>query len=33
MAEYQFFFDEADNVDDAFSDGQFVYSLGLGVKF
>jgi hypothetical protein len=32
-AEYQFFFDDADNVDDAFDDGQFVYSLGLGVKF
>jgi hypothetical protein len=32
-AEYQFFFDEADNVDDAFSEGQFIYSLGLGVKF
>ncbi len=33
QAEYQFFFDEADNVDDAFSDGQFIYSLGLGLKF
>lgn len=32
-AEYQFFFDEADNVDDSFSEGQFIYSLGLGVKF
>ena len=31
--EYQFFFDQADNIDDAFDDGQFVYSLGLGVKF
>ena len=33
QVEYQFFFDEADAVDDAFSDGQFVYSLGIGVKF
>jgi hypothetical protein len=33
QVEYQFFFDEADAVDDAFGDGQFVYSLGIGVKF
>ena len=33
QVEYQFFFDKADQVDDAFSEGQFVYSLGLGVKF
>ncbi len=31
LAEYQFFFEEADNADDAFQDGQFVYSLGFGV--
>jgi len=33
LAEYQFFFDEADEVDDTFSSGQFIYSLGIGVKF
>jgi hypothetical protein len=33
MVEYQFFFDDADEVDNAFDDGQFVYSLGIGVKF
>ena len=33
LAEYQFFFDEADQADDAFSNGQFVYSIGVGVKF
>jgi hypothetical protein len=33
QAEYQFFFDSADNIDNSFEDGQFVYSLGLGVKF
>ncbi len=33
MAEYQFFFDEAEDADDTFSNGQFVYSLGIGVKF
>jgi hypothetical protein len=32
MAEYQFFFDKANDASDSFSDGQFVYSLGLGVK-
>ncbi len=31
--EYQFFFDGADDVDSSFDDGQFIYSLGLGVKF
>lgn len=30
IVEYQFFFDEADDVDDAFSDGQFLYTLGIG---
>jgi len=33
QVEYQFFFDKADQIDDTFSDGQYVYSLGLGVKF
>jgi hypothetical protein len=32
MAEYQFFFDDAGDVDDTFSDGQFLYTLGLGFK-
>jgi hypothetical protein len=33
MAEYQFFFDEADDADSSFSDGQFVYTLGIGFRF
>ena len=33
MAEYQFFFDSADDADNSFSDGQFVYSLGIGFRF
>jgi hypothetical protein len=32
MAEYQFFFDSGDDISDSFSDGQFVYTLGLGVR-
>ena len=31
--EYQFFFDEGDDIEGAFSDGQFVYGLGIGFKF
>ena len=33
MAEYQFFFDSADDADTSFEDGQFVYSLGIGFRF
>ena len=33
MVEYQFFFDSGDNVGDNFSDGQFLWSLGLGFRF
>jgi hypothetical protein len=33
QVEYQFFFDKAGDLDSSFDDGQFVYSLGLGVKF
>jgi len=33
MVEYQFFFDSADNADNAFDDGQFVYTLGIGFRF
>lgn len=33
MVEYQFFFDEADDASDSFSDGQFVWSLGIGFRF
>ena len=33
QAEYQFFFDQGDEADDAFSDGQFVYTLGIGFRF
>jgi outer membrane protein W len=30
--EYQFFFDDLDESDDTFDDGQFVYGLSLGVR-
>jgi hypothetical protein len=30
---YDFFFDDGDEADDAFSDGQFVYGLGIGFQF
>ena len=33
MVEYQFFFDTADDVSSSFSDGQFLWSLGLGFRF
>jgi len=33
LIEYQFFFDKGDEVRDAFEDGRFVYSLGIGFKF
>lgn len=32
-AEYQFFFDKASHASDTFSDGQFVYTIGLGFRF
>lgn len=32
-AEYQFFFESSDEVDDNFDDGSFVYSAGLGYHF
>jgi hypothetical protein len=31
--EYQFFFDEAEEADEEFSDGQFLYGLGIGFRF
>ncbi len=31
--EYQFFFEKAKQADEAFRNGRFVYSVGLGVKF
>lgn len=31
--EYQFLFDDADEVDENFDDGRFVYTLGLGFKW
>jgi|SRR5829696_7823074 len=31
--EYQFFFEDSDNADDTFEDGQFVYSIGVGFGF
>ncbi len=33
MAEYQFFFEDTDDADDAFEDGSFVYSVGIGIHF
>ena len=31
--EYQFFFDQGDDASEAFSDGQFIWSLGIGFRF
>jgi hypothetical protein len=31
--EYQFFFEDSDQADDAFEDGQFVYAIGVGFRF
>lgn len=33
MAEYQFFFDTADDADEAADDGQFLYTIGVGFRF
>ncbi len=33
MAEYQFFFEEADRIDNEFKDGLFVYGIAIGVRF
>ena len=33
LVEYQFFFDEADEADNAFEDGQFLWTLGIGFRF
>jgi hypothetical protein len=33
MAEYQWFFDEADDLDNKADDGQFVYTVGIGENF
>lgn len=33
LAEYNFTFEDADEADDAFDDGRFVYALGMGVKW
>lgn len=33
MVEYDFFFDESDRIEDAFEDGAFFYSLGVGFRF
>lgn len=32
-AEYQFYFDEAEGADEAFENGAFVYTLGIGYNF
>jgi hypothetical protein len=31
-AEYQFFFDKGDSLETAFDDGQFLYTLGMGLR-
>ena len=31
--EYQFFFEDEDDADSAFEDGQFVYTIGVGFRF
>jgi hypothetical protein len=31
--EYEFFFDKGDDTSNAFSDGQFIYSLGIGFRW
>ena len=33
LVEYQFLFDDADDVDEVYDDGRFVYGLGLGFTF
>jgi hypothetical protein len=33
LIEYNFTFDDADRVHEAFNDGRFVYSLGLGLRY
>lgn len=33
LIEYEFFFDNGNEINDAFDDGRFVYSLGIGFKF
>ena len=33
MVEYQFFFDSAEEADNSFEDGQFLWSLGIGFRF
>ena len=33
LAEYQFFFETGGDADDAFDDGAFVYTVGLGFRF
>ncbi len=33
LGEYQFFFEDADEADNAFDDGQFVYTVGIGLRF
>lgn len=33
QAEYQYFFEEADDIDDNFDDGSFVHSIGIGFNF
>ena len=32
-AEYQFFFEDSDEAEDAFEDGQWIFALGVGLRF
>ncbi len=33
MISYEIFFDDADEADDAFDDGEFIYTLGIGFRW
>lgn len=33
LVEYEFFFEDSDEVDDAFDDGRFVYTLAMGFRW
>lgn len=33
QAEYQFLFENADDADDQFDDGRYVYTIGMGIKW
>lgn len=33
MVEYEFFFEDSDEAEDAFDDGRFVYTLAMGFRW